>query len=346
MIDVPTSLTLDKDFAYTFSSKPGTGIMCELNHGTLSDLQSLHFDNSLLSDFPFEEERFIFHSYVSIKDIVINGLHHDQWLKIFRFWYKLKEGFFFDHLIGTALGVTKNDQLCICAMIINMMLGSNNDKHAKYDQRIPYYMQLLFNECLQNKAFVWIIESEYVHLCPKLKSLLFYNSVNLGKSSQFIRYLVSEKRCNVCKCNTFKWNIKDKQFASLLYGNNKWIASEQFKIYLYFNKDYTTRHCLTFHFECQDKLKNGLFRCRVHLDKFPDVISKVNLGIGIYADKVNVDNYSYAEIKCSDKLYNSSLHSLFKTTDLRKYHSLNLKLQIQLFYLHNSKNQLIKFQPV
>merc|ERR1712129_101929 len=98
----------------------------------------------------------------------------------------------------------------------------------------------------------------------------------------------------------------------------------------YFNKDYTTRHCLTFNFECQDKLKNGLFRCRVHLDKFPDIISKVNLGIGIYADK----------------LYNSSLHSLFKTTDLRKYHSLNLKLQIQLFYLHNSKNQLIKFQPV
>jgi len=227
-----------------------------------------------------------------------------------------------------------------------MGLGSNNQKHAKYDQRIPHYMQQLFNECIQNKAFVWIIESEYLHLCPKLKSLLFYNSVNLAKSSQFIRFLVSEKRCNVCKCNTFKWSINDKEFASLLYGNNKWIQSEKFKIYLYFNKDYSTRHCLIFHFEVQNKPKNGLFRCRVHLDEFPDVISKVNLGIGIYADKVNVDNYSYAEIKCSEKLYNSSLHSLFKTTDLRKYHAVGLKLQIQLFYLHNSKNQLIKFQPV
>ena len=146
----------------------------------------------MLSEFPFEEERFIFHSYVSIKDIVINGLHHDQWLKIFRFWYKLKEGFFFDHLIGT-MGVTKNDQLCICAMIINMMLGKENENHSKYDQRIPYYMQCLFNECIQNKAFVWIIESEYLHLAPKLKSLLFYNSTNLNKSSQFIRFLVSEK---------------------------------------------------------------------------------------------------------------------------------------------------------
>merc|ERR1712154_364145 len=88
--------------------------------------------------------------------------------------------------------------------------------HEKYDQRIPYYMQCLFNECIQNKAFVWIIDTEYLHLAPKLKSLLFYNSTNLNKSSQFIRFLVSEKKCNVCKCNTFKWHIADKSYNTLL----------------------------------------------------------------------------------------------------------------------------------
>ena len=158
--------------------------------------------------------------------------------------------------------------------------------------------------------------------------------------------MVSEKKCNVCKCNTFKWHITDKSYHTLLYGNNEWIKSGKYKIYLYFNKDYGTTHCLSFHFECQDKPKNGLFRCRVHLDEYPKQISKVNLGIGIYADKVNIDNYSYAEIKCSEKLYNSSLHSLFPTKQLRKFHSLNLKLQIQLFYLHDQNGQMIKFQPV
>ena len=44
MLDVPCSLTLDKDFAYTFGK--GGGIMLELNHGTLSDLQSLCLDSS------------------------------------------------------------------------------------------------------------------------------------------------------------------------------------------------------------------------------------------------------------------------------------------------------------
>jgi len=345
MMDCPSSLTLDKDFAYTFSSGPGSGIMVELNHGTLSDLQSLGLDNSLISEFPFEEERFIFHSYVSIKDIVINGLHHDQWLKIFRFWYKLKEGFFFDHLIGE-MGVTKNDQLCICAMIINMMLGRGNEDHERYDDRIPFYMQCLFNECIQNKAFVWIIDTEYVHLAPKLKSLLFYNASNLSASSQFIRFLVTEKKCNVCKCNTFEWTIADSLFDALLYGDHQWVKSSKYSIYLHLNGDYGTAHPLTFHFECQDKPKNGLFRCRVHLDHCPANIARVNLGIGVYADKVNVDNYSYAEIRCDEKLYNSSLHSLFPTKMLSKYHSLKLKLQIQLFYLHDANGKMIKFQPV
>jgi len=345
MIDVPSSVTLDKDFAYTFSAAPDAGIMVELNHGTLSDVQSLCFDNSLLSEFPFEEERFIFHSYVSIKDIVINGLHHDQWLKIFRFWYKVKEGFFFNHLLSD-MEITKNDQLCICAMIVNMMLGASNQRHPQYDQRIPFYMQCLFNECIQNKAFVWIIESEYARLAPKLKSLLFYNSTNVSKSSQFLRYLIADKKCNVCKCNTFGWHLNDKAFQSLVYGQHEWVKSSKYKIYLYLNGDFGVTYALTFHFECQDKPKNGMFRCRVHLDEFPPLIAKVNLGIGIFADKVNVDNYSYAEIKCSEKLYNSSLHSLFETKQLKRFHSVNLKLQIQLFYLHDQNGQIIKFQPV
>ena len=242
------------------------------------------------------------------------------------------------------MGVTKNDQLCICAMIINMMLGRGNEDHERYDDRIPFYMQCLFNECIQNKAFVWIIDTEYVHLAPKLKSLLFFNASNLSASSQFIRFLVTEKKCNVCKCNTFEWTIGDSLFEALLYGDHQWVKSAKYSIYLHLDGDYGTAHPLTFHFEVQDKPKNGLFRCRVHLDHFPAHISRVNLGIGVYADKVNVDNYSYAEIRCSEKLYNSSLHSLFPTKMLNKYHSLKLKLQIQLFYLHGRDGKIVKFQ--
>eukprot|EP01084_Bolivina_argentea_P298175 513787_1 len=188
--------------------------------------------------------------------------------KFFFFWYKLKEGFFFDHLIGS-MGVTKNDQLCICAMIINMMLGNKNYNHQKYDKRIPYYMQCLFNECIQNKAFVWIIESEYIHLAPKLKSLLYYDNKNINNSSQFIKYLITEKKCNVCKCATFNWTITNKQYHLLIYDNkNQWIKSIQYKIHLYFNKNYNIKYCLSFHFQVQNKSKNGLFICRIHLDDF------------------------------------------------------------------------------
>ena len=109
------------------------------------------------------------------------------------------------------------------------------------------------------------------------KSLLFYNSTNLNKSSQFIRFLVSEKKCNVCKCNTFKWHISDKVYNSLLYGNNEWIKSGKYKIYLYFNKDYGTTHCLSFHFECQDKPKNGLLVDVAAFENIPKASYKVSV---------------------------------------------------------------------
>ena len=105
MLGVPCSLTLDKDFAYTFSSDTDTGggIMVELNHGTLSS--ALCLDSSSLSEFP-------------MKDIVMRGL------KIFRFWYMLKEGF--------------------CAMRTNMMLAEatagtqgGHAQSSKYVERIP-----------------------------------------------------------------------------------------------------------------------------------------------------------------------------------------------------------------
>lgn len=355
MLDVPCSLTLDKDFAYTFSSgspnsaSKSEGIMVELNHGTLSDLQSLCLDTSSLSEFPMEEERLLFHSYVSMKDIVIRGLHHDQWLKIFRFWYKLKEGFFFKHLLGD---ISKNDQLCICAMMTNMMLAGNRQS-SKYDSRIPLYMQCLFNECIQSKAFVWCIESEYVHLAPKLRALLSADSV-------FMRFLVKHKRCNVMKCVTFNWTLSRLDLDELLCVRDaKWLRSPPLDIavrLLNRNKDddvevddEAEEVSLRFHFECQEKPKNGLFRCRVHLDVAPQWMSRVNLGIGIYVERVNVDNYSYAEIKCGphdEKRYNSSLHSLFDCKVLRSggYSELRLKLQIQLFYLHGRDGKIVKFQ--
>ena len=76
-----------------------SGITVEFGHGGLSDLQSLCLDLSVFSDFPLEQEYLIFHSFVSVKDLVIKRLHHDQWVKILRFWHRLTEGFFFKHLI-------------------------------------------------------------------------------------------------------------------------------------------------------------------------------------------------------------------------------------------------------
>lgn len=96
MFDIPTSLTLNRDIAYNLSRtiNYGRGIAIELSHGGLSDLQSLSLDLSYLSDYPSEEEQLIFHSYLSFHDVIINRMHHDEWLKILRFWYKIKEGFF------------------------------------------------------------------------------------------------------------------------------------------------------------------------------------------------------------------------------------------------------------
>merc|ERR1712154_67137 len=97
MFDIPTSLTLNRDIAYNLSRtiNYGRGIAIELSHGGLSDLQSLSLDLSYLSDYPSEEEQLVFHSYLSFNDVIINRMHHDEWLKILRFWYKIKEGFFF-----------------------------------------------------------------------------------------------------------------------------------------------------------------------------------------------------------------------------------------------------------
>ena len=33
---------------------------------------------------------------------------------------------------------------------------------------------------------------------------------------------------------------------------------------------------LIFHFECQNKAKNNLFRCRIHLDYKPENVAKIN----------------------------------------------------------------------
>eukprot|EP00488_Nonionellina_sp_1-RS-2012_P001593 TRINITY_DN258_c0_g1_i1.p1 TRINITY_DN258_c0_g1~~TRINITY_DN258_c0_g1_i1.p1 ORF type:complete len:169 (-),score=37.97 TRINITY_DN258_c0_g1_i1:250-756(-) len=156
-------------------------------------------------------------------------MHHDEWLKILRFWYKIKEGFFFNHLIEST-EITRNDQLCICAMIINMIIA--DEKHERYDNRIPQYMQYLFNECVENNTFVWIIQSEYGGMIKKLQSLLYFDYVSHTKSSQFIQYLMNKKKCNVCNANIFNWNISPSQFESLFSHTNEWIVSPQYTVFM------------------------------------------------------------------------------------------------------------------
>jgi len=340
MFDIPTSLTLNRDIAYNLSRtiNRGRGIAIELCHGGLSDLQSLSLDLSFLSDYPSEEEQLVFHSYLSFQDVIINRMHHDEWLKILRFWYKIKEGFFFNHLIESGK-ITRNDQLCICAMIINMIIA--NKKHPRYDGRIPEYMQNLFNECVENNTFVWIVHSEYAAMINKLRNLLTFDPLHVHKSSQFIQYLIHRKKCNVANANIFEWTIAPNHFNALFdrKKKNHWIASPQYTVYINSGGDQ-----LHFHFEAQNKAKNNLFRCRIHLDHKPDHVAKINLGMGLFAkDANNFDNYSYGELRY-DKLYNVSLHSLFPTKILRKNcknQTTTLKLQIQLFYLYDFDGKLI-----
>ena len=341
MFDIPTSLTLNRDIAYNLSRtiNYGRGIAIELSHGGLSDLQSLSLDLSYLSDYPSEEEQLIFHSYLSFNDVIINRMHHDEWLKILRFWYKIKEGFFFNHLIENNK-ITRNDQLCICAMIINMII--NNNKHPRYDNRIPKYMQNLFNECVENNTFVWIIQSEYKNMIKKLQNLLYFDSKQILKSSQFIQYLIKYKKCNVCNANIFNWKINKSEFEDLFDKSkkNKWIISPQYTVLMGDDE----QNKLVFHFECQNKAKNNLFRCRIHLDEKPENVAKINLGMGLFCAKANnFDNYSYGELRY-DKLYNVSLHSLFQTKILKKNckkKEFSLKLQIQLFYVYDFNGKLI-----
>lgn len=340
MFDIPTSLTLNRDIAYNLSRTInfGRGIAIELSHGGLSDLQSLSLDLSFLSDYPSEEEQLVFHSYLSFNDVIINRMHHDEWLKILRFWYKIKEGFFFNHLIESNQ-ITRNDQLCICAMIINMIIA--NPKHPRYDKRIPEYMQNLFNECVENNTFVWIIQSEYAMMIKKLQNLLAFDSRDHSKSSQFIQYLIKHKKCNVCNANIFHWRVQPSEFALLFDRSkkNQWIASPKYVVYMNHEGDR-----LEFHFECQNKAKNNLFRCRIHLDHKPENVAKINLGMGLFCKDANhFDNYSYGELRY-DKLYNVSLHSLFPTKILKrncKNQTFTLKLQIQLFYVYDFDGKLI-----
>ena len=345
MFDIPTSLTLNRDIAYNLSRSInyGRGIAIELEHGGLSDLQSLCLDLSHLSDYPSEEEQLVFHSYLSFNDVIINRMHHDEWLKILRFWYKIKEGFFFNHLIQRQ-EISRNDQLCICAMIINMIIA--NDKHPRYDNRIPPYMQRLFNECVEEKTFVWIVRSEYTKMIKKLQNLLHFDQFDEEKSSQFVKYLIKHKKCNVCNANIFEWNVQPKEFKNLFARKSKlWISSPQYTVYMNSNSaNNANNDYFKFHFEAQNKAKNNLFRVRIHLDYKPENVAKINLGMGLFCKAANnFDNYSYGELRF-DKLFNVSLHSLFETKLLKKSckkKTFTLMLQIQIFYVYDFDGKLI-----
>lgn len=78
-------------------------------------------------------------------------------------------------------------------------------------------MQCLFNECVENDTFVWIIKSQYKYMIKKLQNVLYFNSKNITKSSQFIQYLIKYKKCNVCNANIFNWKIKSMDIITTIY---------------------------------------------------------------------------------------------------------------------------------
>merc|ERR1712087_146584 len=233
----------------------------------------------------------------------------------------------------------------ICAMIVNMML--DDDSHPRYDARIPPYMQLLFNECVESNTFVWIVRSEQSKMISKLQNLLSFDHRRPLASSQFVQYLSKYKKCNVCNANIFNWTVQGDEFESLFAktessgSGSTWLCSPTLRVYL---DDVDERRCLKFHFECQNKAKNDLFRVRIHLDSKPDEVAKINLGMGLFCAAANdFDNYSYGELR-HDKLYNVSLHSLFPTALLRQNcrdGRFTLKLQIQLFYVYDFDGKLM-----
>jgi hypothetical protein len=333
MIDIPTSVTRNKKIAYSFSEVKD-GISVELSHGGLSDLQSLCFDLSYLSDNPLEEEYLIYHTFISVKDIVVKRLHHDQWLKILRFWHKVNEGFFCKHLICSGM-ISRNDQLCICAMISNMINGKSNFENKKYDTRIPKYMQKLFN-VLGGNGFLWIINQEYDLFIPKLKKYL------LDASSPFIEYLRKYKYITVRYAQIFNWFINSIDINQLFLNTHPWIKSDKYKIFLNDTSDY-----LLFHFEAQNKAKSNLFRIKLIMDYKPQYVSSISFGNGLFIEKLQFDNYSYGELT-QNKSFNMSLHSLFKTNLLKEkdiQNGFNLKLQIQLFSIKNKNGELININP-
>eukprot|EP01083_Nonionella_stella_P010175 29071_1 len=324
MIDVPLSVTTAKDIGYNFSDIDG--ITVEFGHGGLSDLQSLCLDLSPFSDNPIECEYLLFHSFVSIRDICMKRLHHEQWLAILRFWHRVNEGFFHQHLVVDDT-ISRNDQLCICAMVQNMIVDPKNDK---YDHRIPQYMQKLFN-VLGNNGFFWMIRSEYDALIPKLQKYL------ITADSPFLAHL-SKRGATIRSAQVFEWAVSQQESNRLLLTNHPWIRSESYQIFINEKRDH-----LVFHFEVQDKPKSGLMRCRIHLDDKPSYVDKLTFGNGLFCHELQFDNYSYGELT-EKRNYNMSLHSLFQTKLLKNI-AFHLTLQIQIFEIKNRKGQTVSINP-
>ena len=310
-----------------------SGTTVEFGHGGLSDSQSLCLDLSLFSDFPLEEEYLVFHTFVGVKDLIIKRLHHDQWVKILRFWHRLSEGKFFKHMIENET-ISRNDQLCICAMIQNVIL---TNKSKKYDHRIPQYMQQLFN-VLSGSGCFWIIESEYDVLVPRLRKYL----TNSPKASPYLTHLDTVKNIPSRGAQTFEWKINPNDTLKLFGKDHPWLKSEEYRIYLHNKRD----DYLSFHFECQNKAKSGLFRCRLHLDEKPKYVTRLSFGNGLFCQELQFDNYTFGELT-EQRLFNMSLHSLFQTNLLKPYmnNGFNLKLQIQIFSIKNKKGEKINFDP-
>jgi len=181
----PTSTTSKKSVAYQFST--GSGIIVQLSRSNAFDYHYL--DASYLSDYPHEEEQLFFQAQLCFEDIVYHQMSSKYYIQCLRLFQHITKGHYFTHKLKI---FRLKHQSTLVAMMDAMRRraankddaesGSGGQRAVSQRERIPEYMQLLFEHyCRSFGAFggtIWLNPDEFARLEPTVRRYLLPSAMS------------------------------------------------------------------------------------------------------------------------------------------------------------------------